>query len=490
MKFIETRGNDSTSPEFVSFSEAILNPSASFGGLYVPETLPDFSISFLSEYIYSDYKTLAYEILKAFEIDIDEELIRKALDRYDEFDTLNMPVEVKKLEDNLFVSELFHGPTRAFKDMALQPFGVILSSLAKDRAEEYLIMAATSGDTGPATLDTFKNQDSIKVACLYPANGTSDVQRLQMVTEDAKNLKVIGVDGNFDDTQTALKELLNSKDFKEELKRKGLKLSAANSVNFGRIIFQIIYHIYSYLDLARKGKISLGEEIYLVVPSGNFGNALGAYYAKRAGVPIKKILIASNANNILTDFIKKGEYDMKSRELILTSSPAMDILKSSNVERLLFDKFGAKRTKELMEELDKNGVYKLTKKEQEAILEDFDATFSSDSECAKVIKEFATKDTPYIMDPHTATCLKAFRELTDQKTPTVIYSTAEWTKFSPTVAKALGFSVKSDKEALELISKKMDIKVPKMIKELFDKEIVHKSVVSKDKIKEEMLNFI
>ncbi len=280
MKFIQTRGNDNNHQDYVSFSQAILNPSASFGGLYVPESLPDFSISFLSEYIYSDYKTLAFAILKAFEIDIDDDVINRAIDEYDQFDTLNMPVDIKRVDDNLFISELYHGPTRAFKDIALQPFGVIFSSLAKAKGESYLIMVATSGDTGPATLETFKNRDNIKVTCLYPANGTSDVQKLQMVTEDAPNLKVIGVDGNFDDTQTSLKNLLSSNEFKSELKKRGLKLSAANSVNFGRVIFQIIYHIYSYLDIVRKGKISLGGEVYLVVPSGNFGNALGALLCK------------------------------------------------------------------------------------------------------------------------------------------------------------------------------------------------------------------
>jgi threonine synthase len=490
MKFIQTRGSDSNHQDYVSFSQAILNPSASFGGLYVPESLPDFSISFLSEYIYSDYKTLAFAILKAFEIDINDELINEAIDRYDHFDTLNMPVEIKRVEDNLFVSELYHGPTRAFKDMALQPFGVILSSLAKSRGENYLIMAATSGDTGPATLETFKNRDNIKVTCLYPANGTSDVQRLQMVTEDASNLKVIGVDGNFDDTQTALKELLSSDDFKMELKKKGLKLSAANSVNFGRIIFQIIYHIYSYLELVRKGRVSLGGEIYLIVPSGNFGNALGAYYAKKAGLPIKKILIASNANNILTDFIKKGEYDMRDRELILTDSPAMDILKSSNVERVLFDKFGATRTKELMEQLDTQGFYRLTDSELSEIQEDFDATFSSDAECELKIKEYAQRDEKYLMDPHTATCFKAYEELISDDTPAIIYSTAEWTKFSKTVAKSLGIDAKDDLEALEAVSQKMDIKIPKMVRELFKKDVVHNSVVQKDDIKEEMLKFL
>lgn len=488
MQFIETRGNDGKSPAAVSFSEAILNPSASYGGLFVPESLPDMSIGFLSEYLQSDYKTLAFALLKAFEIDIDDELLHKALERYDRFDDPNNPVPVVGIEEDGYVSELYHGPTRAFKDMALQPFGVILSTLAQRRNEHYLIMAATSGDTGPATLETFKNRDNIKVACLYPEGGTSDVQRLQMVTEDAPNLKVIGVKGNFDDTQHALKNLLASETFREELRKRDLKLSAANSVNFGRIIFQIIYHIHSYLELVRRDVIALGEEIYLTVPSGNFGNALGAYYAKKAGLPVRKILIASNANNILTDWIRTGVYDLRDRCLIQTESPAMDILISSNVERVLYDKFGPERTRELMEELSRDRVYRLTEQELRSLQEDFDATFSTDEEGEKVIAEYAEKG--YLMDPHTATCLKAYRELREEPLPTVIYSTAEWTKFSRTVARAIGLEAANDQEALEAVSRHLGVKIPPVISELFTKPIVQTTVVEKEEIMKEMLAFL
>jgi len=409
MKFIETRGNDGVKKERVEFSEAILSPLASFGGLYVPEKLPTFDLNFLEKHKTSTYKELAKDVLKSFEIDIEDTLIDEALNRYDKFDDANNPVPIVKVEDDLYISELYHGPTRAFKDMALQPFGVILSALAKKRDENYLIMAATSGDTGPATLETFKNRDNIKVCCLYPDGGTSDVQRLQMVTEDASNLKVIGVEGNFDDTQEALKSLLASKEFKEALDKKDIKLSAANSVNFGRIIFQTIYHIYSYLELVRDGKIEIGDKIYLIVPSGNFGNALGAYYVKKAGVPIEKILISSNSNNILTDLIENGKYDLRDRELIKTNSPAMDILKSSNVERILYDKFGASRTKELMESLNNNLYYELTNEELKSIQEDFSGVFASNKESLKEIAYYLNKN--YIMDTHTATCIKAYRKI-------------------------------------------------------------------------------
>ncbi len=488
MQFIQTRGNDNTRPETVDFSTAILNPNASFGGLYVPESLPDMGIVFLSEYLNSDYKSLAFDLLKNFDIDIDENLLWEALSRYDHFDDPNNPVPLVEIDEQCYVSELYHGPTRAFKDMALQPFGVILSSLAQKRGEEYLIMAATSGDTGPATLETFKDKSNIRVACLYPDGGTSDVQRLQMVTEEAPNLKVIGIHGNFDDAQQALKSLLSSEEFRDELDQKGIKLSAANSVNFGRIIFQIIYHVHSYLELVRKGQIGLGDEVYLVVPSGNFGNALGAYYAKKAGLPVRKILIASNVNNILAEWINTGVYDIRDRELILTESPAMDILKSSNVERVLFDKFGAKRTKELMQELDKNNIYTLSDDELRSLQEDFSAVYSTDEEGQKVIAHYVEKG--YLMDPHTATCFKAYHKLREDDLPTIIYSTAEWTKFSTTVAKAIGLEADGDRDALKKISEKLDVKIPKMIESLFEKPVVHTSVVDKSKIKEEMLAFL
>lgn len=488
MQFIETRGNDGIKPSSVSFSEAILSPSASFGGLYVPQNLPDLDQDFLEANLSSHYKDLALAFLEKFDIDIDKEVLLEALKRYDDFDDPRNPVPLSKIEEDCYVAELYHGPTRAFKDMALQPFGYILSKLAQKRGEQYLIMAATSGDTGPATLETFKDQEGVKVACLYPDGGTSDVQRLQMVTEDASNLKVIGVEGNFDDTQNTLKELLASEDFKAELKERDIKLSAANSVNFGRIIFQIIYHIHAYLELLRKEIITMGEKIYLVVPSGNFGNALGAYYAKKAGVPIKKILISSNMNNILTDWITTGTYDLTLRTLIKTESPAMDILKSSNIERVMFDKFGYVRTKELMDNLASENKFQLTDEELASLREDFDASFSDDFECESVINMYAKQN--YIMDPHTATCIRAYAHLREKNLKTVIYSTAEWTKFSPAVAHALGDKIEGDIEALKWVSEHAKVTVPKMIEGLFDKPVKHTVVVKKDAIKGEMLDFL
>jgi len=489
MHFIETRGNDGSRPSQVTFSQAILNPMASFGGLYVPESLPELGETFLRQHLDSSYKRIARAVLDAYQIDIDSDVIDQALALYDGFDDPQHPVPVVKVRDDLFVAELYHGPTRAFKDMALQPFGIVLSSLAQTREENYLILAATSGDTGPATLETFKNRGNVKVACLYPDGGTSDVQRLQMVTEDAPNLKVIGIHGAFDDAQTALKSLLSSDTFHGKLAEKSTKLSAANSVNFGRIIFQQIYHIHSYLELVRQGAISIGDKVYLNVPSGNFGNALGGYYAMKMGLPVEKILIASNSNNVLTDLIRTGRYDLNDRDVVATTSPAMDILKSSNVERILYDLLGAERTRDLMEQLDREHAYQLNKEELAKLQAHFAADFANDDEVDETIR--SSFESGYLMDPHTATCFKAQETCRDKALPSIVYSTAEWTKFSPTIAHALtGENDSHDIDALNSIAQTADTPIPAIIADLFDKPIAQNTVIDKEAIEAEVLAFI
>ncbi|MBD3801103.1 MAG: threonine synthase [Campylobacterales bacterium] len=489
MQFIETRGNDGTHPLKVTFSQAILSPIASFGGLYVPEALPELGETFLQKHLGGSYKTMAKDMLMRFGIDIDEAVIDEALALYDAFDDPSNPVPVVKVKEDLYVSELYHGPTRAFKDMALQPFGVVLSSIAQARNENYLILAATSGDTGPAALETFKNRANIKVACMYPDGGTSDVQRLQMVTEDAENLKVIGIKGSFDDAQGALKYLLGSDTFKAALKEKNTSLSAANSVNFGRIIFQIIYHIHSYLELVRQGAITMGEKVYLDVPSGNFGNALGGYYAMKMGLPVEKIIIASNENNVLTRLITTGKYDLRDAHVVATTSPAMDILKSSNVERILYDLFGEARTKALMEQLDNEHYYELCTMELSKLQEFFAADFATGDEGKQFIK--IALENGYLMDPHTATCFKAYESCATKELKTIAYSTAEWTKFSPTIANALTGEIDThDIDALNAIAAEANISIPDMIKALFDKPVVQETIIEKEQIEAEILNFI
>ncbi|WP_029407586.1 threonine synthase [Thiomicrorhabdus sp. Milos-T2] len=490
MNFIETRGNDGQRPASITFAQAILSPMSSFGGIYSPESLPIFDEVFIKSHIDSDYKTVAKSILSLFEVDIDEAIIDKALSLYDHFDDPKQPVPLVKVYDDLYVSELFHGPTRAFKDMALQPFGSVLSAIAEQRNEKYLILAATSGDTGPAALDTFKDQTNVQVACLYPDGGTSDVQRLQMVTEDAKNLKVIGIHGDFDDAQSALKMLLTSPAFEASLKEHNISLSAANSVNFGRIIFQTIYHVYSYLDLVRQEAIALGDKVYLNVPSGNFGNALGGYYAYKMGLPVKQIHIASNNNNVLTKFINTGEYDLRDASVIPTIAPAMDILKSSNIERILFDLFGAERTKELMLKLDSDKFYKLTPEELAQVQSIFAADFCTDEEGLDYIKQAFSVG--YLMCPHTATCFKAYDTCRKDKTiKTIAYATAEWTKFSPVISYALtGKTVEKDIDALQMIADNANVAMPAQIAGLFDKPIAQPIVINKVDIEKEILNFL
>ena len=489
MIFTETRGNDGSRDARVGFASALLSPVASFGGIYSPEPLAPLPPDFLRQHLGSSYQQMALALLQYLGIDIDLSILREALALYDCFDDPDDPVPVVKIGEKLFVAELYHGPTRAFKDMALQPFGLILSRLAQQQNRQYLILTATRGDTGPAALETFRDRANIRVACLYPDGGTSDVQRLQMVTEAAGNLKVIGIRGNFDDAQAALKSLLSSQRFNQRLRELGVSLSAANSVNFGRIIFQLLYHFHAYLALARQREIALGDEVVLHIPSGNFGNALGAYYAHRLGLPIARIVIASNANNVLTEWIESGRYDLSKRDLIATTSPAMDILKSSNVERVLFDLYGAVRTRELMGRLDEQGWYQLDPAEHARIGSIFAADFCSDTESMQFIRQAFAGG--YLLDPHTATCFKSCRrpEFTDRVN--LIYSTAEWTKFAPTVDQAInGGQRQPDRAALAAVATTAGIEVPAVIAGLFDKPIAHPDIVDRQAIESRILEFL
>jgi threonine synthase len=298
-----------------------------------------------------------------------------------------------------------------------------------------------------------------------------------MVTESASNLKVIGIDGNFDDTQSALKSMLASPSFKQQLQTRGILLSAANSVNFGRILFQIIYHVHSYLELVRQSAISLGEKVYLNVPSGNFGNALGAYYARKMGLPVERIMISSNAYNI-------GD-----KPLISTTSPAMDILKSSNVERVLFDLFGPQRTRQLMQQLDENQCYQLDTAESRQIQEIFAADYCNDEEGMAYIRQ--TFEAGYLIDPHTATCFKSWEFHTPKSLVTIVYSTAEWTKFSPVIDEAItGNAGNPDQLALESIAQAAGIEVPEVIRALFTRPVCHHAVIDKADIEAEVIRFV
>ncbi len=478
-KFVGTRGGDSDR----CFSEAIMNPAADFGGLWAPESVPVFDEKFIYSMQDLSYKGLAFSILREFGVDLPDEMIKNAVKVYDGFDDPENPVPVEKVMANLSVAELYHGPTRAFKDMALQPFPKLVSALAQDTGIHYLVLAATSGDTGPAALSGFRDLPNTKVVCLYPEGGTSDVQKQQMVKEAGENLKVIGVKSDFDATQKALKDMINSDDFRQEVRDAGYELSAANSVNFGRIMFQIVYHFWSYYELVRQKEIEYGDEITSIIPSGNFGNGLAAFYAKLMGLPISKIILASNENDVLTEFINKGRYDLRYRDLIQTNSPAMDILVSSNIERLLFHMFGYEATRNHMENLKEKNFFELTKVEHEIIRQVFAAEFATNDEVVDTIGSVFKRNN-YNVDPHTATAFEVYNKLKPEG-PCMIASTAEWTKFVETMSEGLGCL-----STLDSVSSHLAVTIPESIAELAEKPVVHDTVIEVDEIEKQILNFI
>ena len=491
MNFLETRGhnkNESNKKVKSSFLDAILDPSASFGGLFVPEDIPLISDDFIEKHINSSYQELALDVISLFDLGIDENIIKNSIKTYEKFDDKNEATPVKKIDNNLFCLELYHGPTRAFKDMALQPFGELLSSIALKQNQKYMIIVATSGDTGPATIEAFANKKNIKIICLYPNGGTSDVQRLQMVSTDAKNVKVLGINGSFDDAQNLVKKNLKDDEFKKLLSNEDIKLTAANSVNFARILFQIIYNFYAYIQLVKNNHIKDLDLIDITIPSGNFGNALGAYYAKKMGCKIDKINITSNSNNILTSLINEGKYDLRSRDVIATNSPAMDILKSSNVERVLYHLYGATRTRELLESLDNDNYFELTKSELKTMQEIFTGYSSDDSYAKQQINHYFNKG--YLLDPHTATCLKAYNKNSNKIN--IIYSTAEWSKFSTTIINAIeeNSNIDNDLDAINKLEKEHSLKLNSTISHILNKEVSQKDIVDIDEVSKYIFDFI
>ena len=484
--FISTRNTHAKS---VDFTQAILSPTASNRGLY---TLPALAHIDFSVFLDSSYAALCEHVFQILGIEVESAILHKALASYERFDTPENPAPIAKF-DNAFFLELYHGPTRAFKDMALCPFGEIFSALALRQDRRYLILTATSGDTGPATLHALAHKPNVKVICLYPEGGTSEVQGLQMQTANAENLKVLGIKGDFDCAQSLLKSLLASQSFQDSIAEKGYALSAANSVNFGRIAFQIIYYIWGYLSLVRQKVLKYGEEIYVSVPSGNFGNALGAFFAKSMGLPIEKILIASNANNILTELITSGVYDISHKSLHKSISPAMDILKSSNVERVLFALYGDERTKELLESLESTQRYALTPSELALLQDHFQAWWGDDEQTKSLIKSAYQKG--YLLDPHTALAYGAYKQLGDGR-KALICSTAEWSKFAPSVVEAIFGECLDDRSAiakmLESSQAKGGVKVSigADIQGLFNKPRIHTQVLEPGEVESAILQWL
>ena len=424
----------------VTASEAVLKGLAEDGGLFVPVEIPKLDVS-LDELKEMSYQETAYAVMKRFLTDYTEEELKSCISRAydDKFDT-EVIAPLVKVADT-FHLELFHGQTIAFKDMALSILPHLLTTAAKKNhvEKEIVILTATSGDTGKAALAGFADVPGTRIIVFYPKGGVSRVQELQMVTQKGDNTAVVAIHGNFDNAQSGVKAMFEDKELERELSGAGFQFSSANSINIGRLVPQIVYYVYAYAKLLKYGEIEQGEEINVTVPTGNFGNILAGYYAKQMGVPIARLVGASNENKVLFDFFQTGTYD-KNREFVLTSSPSMDILISSNLERLIYAIAGgdAKKNRELMENLKKNGVYEISLEMKEK-LSDFYGGYATEEETARMIGE-TYKSTGYVMDPHTAVAAwvsRAYREKNGDDKKMLVVSTASPYKFSRSVMTAL-----------------------------------------------------
>mgnify|MGYP000750743886 CR=1 FL=1 len=427
--------------ETATASMAILKGLANEGGLFVPDTIPAFDKS-LEELSKMDYREVAYQVMKLMLTDFTEEELRHCINSaYDsKFDTKEIAPLVHKA--GAYYLELFHGATIAFKDMALSILPYLLTTSAKknDVKNEIVILTATSGDTGKAALAGFADVPGTKIIVFYPKHGVSPIQEKQMVTQKGDNTCVIGITGNFDDAQTGVKKMFSDKELNEYLASKGYQFSSANSINIGRLVPQMVYYVYAYTRLVANGEIKAGDKINVVVPTGNFGNILAAFYAKQMGLPINKFICASNSNNVLTDFIKTGVYD-KNRNFYTTISPSMDILVSSNLERLLYKLSGDNDevTRGWMNALKSEGKYEVSDDVKAVINEKFYGGFCDDKNTEATIHEMFEQD-KYLCDTHTAVAINVYKqyvEETGDKTPSVIASTASPYKFSKAVLEAV-----------------------------------------------------
>ena len=473
MKFLSTRNSNLK----ISGREAIVKGISEDGGLFVPESFPHFDIM---ENLDLSYTDLAHKILSLYLTDFDKDDLLGLIEKsYASFEDEIAKVSYQKD----FYLELYHGRTSAFKDFALCLLPNLLAYAKKSLGikDKTLILTATSGDTGKAALEGFYNTEDIDILVLYPTEGVSSIQKAQMDTTGSLNSKVISIDGNFDDAQSAVKKIFNDEVIKEELKKENIYLSSANSINIGRLLPQIVYYFYSYADLVKNKKITGGEKISYCVPTGNFGDILAGYYAKEMGLPIDKLVIASNDNNVLTDFFTSGRYDAN-RDLVKTISPSMDILVSSNLERLIFHKSSDEVVKEKMADLKDKGLF-----EFKGDFHEFLCGFAKEDETRETIKKVFEEEN-YLIDPHTGVAKNIVDKLGLDKT--VILSTASPYKFSSTVLEALGENLSDDEfENIDLLHEKTGVKIPSEIKKLKNKKILHKTKILKNEIEEEVLKF-
>ncbi len=481
--------------ETVTASQAILYGLAKESGLYVPSFIPKMDVS-LEDLAKMSYQETAYEVLKLFLTDFTEEELKYCINSaYDsKFDCAEIAPLVKK--DGANYLELFHGSTIAFKDMALSILPYLLTTSAKKNnvKNEIVILTATSGDTGKAALAGFADVPGTKIIVFYPKNGVSPIQEKQMVTQKGANTHVIGITGNFDDAQTGVKKMFSDAAFGEILAEAGYQFSSANSINIGRLVPQIAYYVYAYGVLVKNGELACGEPMNVVVPTGNFGNILAAYYAKLMGMPIAKLICASNENKVLFDFFETGRYD-RNREFVLTTSPSMDILISSNLERLIYKIAGesGEANKELMKSLSETGVYEITE-EMKAQLSDFWGGYASEEETADVIKE-VYDNAGYIIDTHTAVAAKVYKKYlaeTGDTTPVVIASTASPYKFTRSVMNAIdpAYDSKGDFELVDELSRLSGVKVPQAIEDIRTAPVLHDTVCETENMRAEVEKFL
>lgn len=477
----------------VTASQAIAQGISVEGGLFVPCELPKFDLDKINSMVSMPYTKRAKTVLKEFLTDFTEEELDYCVDgayEASKFSSTKIAPTVNVC-GNENILELWHGPTCAFKDMALQLLPYLMTVSAKKTADgkTIVILVATSGDTGKAALEGFKNVANTKILVFYPVDGVSPMQKLQMTTQEGDNVAVCAINGNFDDAQSAVKAIFTNDEIKDELAKKNMMFSSANSINWGRLVPQIVYYFSTYCDMLEMGKVKLGEEINVVVPTGNFGNILAAYYAKQMGLPIKTLVCASNSNNVLTDFLKSGEYD-KNRKFFTTTSPSMDILISSNLERLLYHMSGDddKLVAELMASLSKDGKYVVSDELIKNIQAMFDAGFCDEDSVASTIKE-QFEDYKYLCDTHTAVAVKVYQnyvEKTGDDIPTVIDSTASPYKFSKSVlTDVLGSTPELDEfEMVDELNKVTGMPVPAPLKALKDKEVRFTNVCDKENMSE------
>lgn len=479
----------------VQASEAILKGLSEDGGLFVPDHIPALEKS-LRELSEMTYQEVAYEVMKLFLTDFTEDELKSCIEKaYDtKFDTEEIAPLVEA--DGTYYLELFHGATIAFKDMALSILPhLMITSAKKNHVEDTIvILTATSGDTGKAALAGFADVEGTKIIVFYPKNGVSPIQEKQMVTQKGKNTFVVGIHGNFDDAQTGVKQLFSDKELAREMAENGLRFSSANSINIGRLVPQIVYYVYAYAKLLKEGRIADGEKMNVVVPTGNFGNILAAFYAKDMGIPIEKLICASNENKVLYDFFRTGDYN-RNREFVLTSSPSMDILISSNLERLIYRIAGndANKNAAFMEALTSAGSYRITEEMKEQ-LSDFYGNYASEQETADRIKALYEK-TGYVIDTHTAVAsavYEKYKSETKDGTVTVLASTASPFKFTRSVMDAIDpkYDSMSDFELVDELSKIANVKVPNAIEEIRTAPVIHDTVCDKSEMKETVKNIL